>query len=120
LSQLTTQHDIGAIVLLACNGGHLDYNNNVAMQLLNHPNINVQTVVASDGATTRIGNATSFWSAADKEWRKQNTTNRSSNSGFVVFAQNSNGIVTQTPLGHTSFFTQKSLIGLLKEANLIP
>lgn len=105
LSKLDSK-EIGVIMLLSCNGGHLDYNNNVALQLLRRND--VQNVIASDGTVTYWPHKGSLLFGESKEvpyratldgtWLKYVIEAGSSrrfnpmNQGFMLFHKDDSGI----------------------------
>ena len=115
LTQMQSQ-DIATILLLSCNGGHLDYSNNVATQLLNGNN--VQDVIAGDGTVwySRFLGKTSYYAKGDDSWKNQkqsqNFNSCRNNNGFVVFSQDG----STTNLGFGSWFASETVSGILKEA----
>jgi len=123
LSQLTPK-DINTIVLLTCNGGHLDYSNNVATQLLNGQNVNY--VIAPDGSTSgsSIGNQIIYWAAGDAGWRGASNlpTKRSSNEGFIIYskwAMGDSNVIIMDMLGYRTIISGKTLVNILKAAGII-
>ena len=99
IGELTNDSKIETMLLLSCNAGHMDYENNMAVQFLKAANIG--NVIAPDGTHYRdeFKGIFGLWAnvksivKADETFKKYAIDKDRSSTGFVSFSLNSLGQV---------------------------
>ena len=99
IGELTNDSKIETMLLLSCNAGHMDYENNMAVQFLKAANI--RNVIAPDGTHYRdeFKGIFGLWAnvksivKADETFKKYAIDKDRSSTGFVSFSLNSLGQV---------------------------